>query len=267
MTVYYSEKDDRKKFARKAVDLILDDIALKQNILIKPNIVSPDAYPSTTHPGLLEELIILLKEYGKNIYVADGPSFDRGTNMPKKTDMFNVCLKYGVPFFNFKSFPVKTVKHSALRYKYRIYKLPFNYDYQISLPVLKSHVLKSLMMSCALKNQFAFIANLDRLKLHLLNRINTAVADINTIIKPDFFLVDATEVLLNANEIRYGGVAEKCGNIFCGFDPVELDSYGFVLLKNAGEQKLSNKSVTDIAYIAESEKQGVGSTNYALKKI
>lgn len=59
MTVYYSEKDDRKTFARKAVDLILDDIALKQKILIKPNIVSPDPYPSTTHPGLLEELIIL----------------------------------------------------------------------------------------------------------------------------------------------------------------------------------------------------------------
>ena len=48
---------------------------------------------------------------------------------------------------------------------------------------------------------------------------------------------------------------------------VELDSYGFVLLKNAGEKKLSNKSVTDIPYIAESEKRGVGSTNYVLKKI
>lgn len=267
MTVYCSEKDGRKEFVRKAADLILNDIASKQNILIKPNIVSPDVYPATTHPGLLEELIILLKEYGKDICVADGPSFDRGKHMPEKTDLFRLCLKYEVPFYNFKSFAVKTVKHSALGYKYRIYRLPFDCDYQISLPVLKSHVLKSLRMSCALKNQFAFIANIDRLKLHLLNRINMAIADINTIVRPDFFIVDATEVLLKANEIRYGGTAKKCGTIFCGFDPVALDSYGFVLLKNAGEKKLSYKSVTDIPYIVESEKRGLGSTNYVLEKI
>jgi len=79
--------------------------------------------------------------------------------------------------------------------------------------------------------------------------------------------VNATEVLLNANEIRYGNTAKKCGTIFCGFDPVELDSYGFVLLKNGGEKKLSYKSVTDIPYIVESEKRGLGSTNYVLEKI
>ncbi|MFO7838281.1 MAG: DUF362 domain-containing protein [Desulfosalsimonadaceae bacterium] len=267
MPVYYSAKGDREEFVRKATGLIRSDIASKRNILIKPNIVSVDPYPATTHPGLLDKLIRLLKECGKNIYVADGPSLERGKNMLQKTDLSGVCRKHGVPLFHFQRFPRETIRNSALRYQYRIYKLPFDCDYQISLPVLKSHVLKSVMMSCALKNQFAFIANIDRLKLHLFNRINTAIADINTLIKPDFFIVDAIEVLLNANEKRYGGIAAKCGALFCGSDPVALDSHGFVLLKNAGEKKLSGKSITDIPYIAEAEKRGLGFTNHMLEKI
>ncbi|HMA66489.1 MAG TPA: DUF362 domain-containing protein [Desulfosalsimonadaceae bacterium] len=267
MPVYYSAAGERKEFARKAANLIRSDIAAKQNILIKPNLVSADPYPATTHPALLEELIRLLKECGKNIYVADGPSLERGENMLRKTRLFEVCRRHGVPLFHFRNFPKKTVPNSALRYPYRIYRLPFACDYQISLPVLKSHVLKSVKMSCALKNQFAFIANMDRLKLHLLNRINTAIADINTLIRPDFFIVDAVEVLLGANEKKYGGFAAKCGTLFCGSDPVALDGYGFVLLKNAGEKKLAGRSITDVPYIAEAEKRGLGSTSYMLEKI
>ncbi len=267
MRVYHSEKGGRKEFIRRAAGLILNDTASKHNILIKPNIVSADTYPATTHPALLEELIILLKGFGKNVYVADGPSLDRGRNVLQKSGLLSVCVKHGVKIFNFKSLPGETIEHGSLCWKFRIYRMPFDFDYQISLPVLKSHILKSVMMSCALKNQFAFIANVDRLKLHLLNRINTAIADINTLIRPDFFIVDAVEVLLGANEKRYGGFAAKCGTLFCGSDPVALDGYGFVLLKNAGEKKLAGRSIRDVPYIAEAEKRGLGSTSYMLETI
>ena len=267
MPIYFTESSDRKEFVQKIIEKFDDDLMDRNSILLKPNIVSPDPYPATTHPELLEELIIQLKGLGKNVYVADGPGFDRGKGMLKTMDIHHVCSRQNVQLFNFKSLD-KTIHHiNSGQNKYMVYEMPFEYDYLISLPVLKAHKLDDVMMTCALKNQFAFIANLNRLKLHLFNHIHTAITDINTIIKPDLYIIDAQEVLMHANEVRYGGKAKKCGVMYCGTDPVALDSYGFSLLKQAGESKVSDKAASDVRYLMLAENQDLGSLHYLLERI
>lgn len=267
MIIHYAEEKNRKDFVQNVLEHHSLDLASKKNIFIKPNIVSRDPYPATTHPDLLEALIIALKSTGKNIFVADGPSLDRGKEMLKKTDLHGVCVRHDIPLFHFKTFKTKTIQSPGSEYSYRIYEAPFEYDYLISLPVLKTHKLSDVMMTCALKNQFAFFASFNRLKLHLLHHVNQAIADINALVKPDLFMVDALEVLIHANEMRYGGVAKKCGIMFSGTDPVALDSYAFTLLKQTGETKMADKTVRDIAYIALAERQGLGAIQYALEKL
>jgi uncharacterized protein (DUF362 family) len=262
MKIHYSENVLINEFVHKALSTISNELEIKKHILLKPNIVSLENYPTTTHPELLEELIIQLRNLGKRVSVAEGPSFEKGKDFLKKTYIYQVCLRHNVPLYHFKTFKTKTCNFGL-----KIYQIPFEYDYFISLPVLKAHMLKGVMLSCALKNQFAFISNIHRLKLHMFNRINKAIVDVNVIVRPDFYIIDATEVLLNANEKRYGGLPQDCGTLFCGTDPVSIDCYAFELLRNAGEKQLTNKSVRDIPYITQAEQQGLGSTNYLIESI
>jgi uncharacterized protein (DUF362 family) len=46
-----------------------------QEIFIKPNIVSYEHYPTTTHPETLDAILNFLK--GKQITVGDAPAFDQ----------------------------------------------------------------------------------------------------------------------------------------------------------------------------------------------
>ena len=51
------------------------DIQEDEKIMIKPNIVSPESYPTTTDPNLLDLILEILKNSSK-IEVADGPAPD-----------------------------------------------------------------------------------------------------------------------------------------------------------------------------------------------
>ncbi len=143
--------------------------------------------------------------------------------------------------------------------------IPFEYDFILSLPVLKSHSIVGF--TGALKNQFGFFSTKERIKLHLgVKNIYKGIAEINRIVKSNFYIVDAIETLTFTNEVRHGGKKTNLGYMLAGSDPVELDVAGFELLRKV-EKRLKNKSYEDIPYLKYAVDRGIGNPCYEVKDI
>jgi uncharacterized protein (DUF362 family) len=240
---------EREKFIKKAFlwGEIFEKIKEKKKILLKPNIVSSEGYPTTTHPESLKvclELILKVKP-SKEIIVADGPAFDAGNSdkILKNHPLKKICDEFGIPLINLNTYPKKKVK--IQNYTFHIARLALEADFIISLPVLKVH--RICQITGALKNQYGFLSPKQKLFYHLpFKNINKAIVLLNKIIKVDFFIVDAIKTLISAQEKRHGGKEKELGYMLSGFDPLDLDMKGFEFLKKIAP-KLKKKTINDIA--------------------
>lgn len=253
--VYLLKGRRREKF----VDRIWEELEVNkflnekgiERVLIKPNIVSYERYPTTTHPDVVRACLKNLDGYNGKILVADGPAPDAGDTekIVENHELKNVCDEFGAPLIDLLGAKMLKMKTS------RGFKLNISGYYKsfiISLPVLKSH--KTAGITGALKNQFGFLAKRERALFHMkfgkrrLKDIHLGITELNTIIKPNLFIVDAIQTLIGANEIRHGGKLRDAGYMLAGKDPVSLDIVGFGILKSLDE-RLSGMDLEDILHI------------------
>ncbi|MEA2020294.1 MAG: DUF362 domain-containing protein [Patescibacteria group bacterium] len=265
--VYWCKTTYYKNFVRKVVDIFADDLLTAGRILLKPNLVSAEAYPTTTHPRLLEIVLEELKNLKiSEVVVADGPAF----NAPEIETIFSssairdVCVRFGVPLVNLYETKSESVT-SPRDFTFSLFEYPLQFDYVISLPVLKEHTHTKL--TGALKNQFGYLARFERLKVHSpLKSLPKVIAEVNAYAKTDLFVVDAMETLVDAQEIRHGGIKRNLGYMLAGKDPVALDSFGLNLLKRV-DAKLENLGPANIEHIKLAEKYGVGNLEYESEEL
>jgi uncharacterized protein (DUF362 family) len=138
-------------------------------------------------------------------------------------------------------------------------------DYIISLPVLKSH--KICRMTGALKNQFGLLRNRDRILMHTgIKSLSRGIAEVNTVARPNFIIMDAVNTYKHANEKRHGGGEVGLGYMLACEDPVALDCLGLELMKKV-EPRLHNVNPDDVHYISHAHKIGLGSYEYDIKQI
>lgn len=257
MNVYIKKTSDRKEFVRCAFKEleIENDLRRTNNILIKPNIVSFEPYPTTTHPVVLEACLEYFVEKGLKPVVTDGPAFDAGNsgNIIENHPLKEVCDRFDVPLIDLLG--RKMVKRKAGDIELELSEIAFEYDYILSLPVLKTHFVCGL--TGALKNQFGFLSTKERTELHSHKDIHRAIAELNLIVRPDLYIVDAVETLTRANEVRHGGRKAKLGYMLAGRDPVSLDIAGLEILQRV-EPKLAGKSPDDIPHLRHAIELGVG---------
>jgi uncharacterized protein (DUF362 family) len=223
---------------------------------VKPNLVSFEPYPTTTHPETLAAVIEALEAKGIDIVVADGPASDAGNaaKIIKAHPLRKVCQRHGLELVNLHEHPFKEVKASNLALPVSL--LALRADLLISLPVLKGHALCG--MTACLKNQFGFFPASFRETLHSGKvDIHRAIAEINMLFKKAFFILDGVDVLLRNNEVRNGGVKAHLGYMLAGPDSVLLDSIAFSLLKQV-DPELKNKRVAQIRHVWLAHKLGVG---------
>jgi len=77
--IYLRETQDRGKFVKYVLSLELNkQIQSINKVLIKPNIVSYESYPSTTHPIVLQTCLDYFLAHKKDVVVTDGPAPDAG---------------------------------------------------------------------------------------------------------------------------------------------------------------------------------------------
>jgi len=255
---------DRVGFVAEVMNKYRGLIDGAERVFVKPNIVSHELYPTTTHPEVLEAVLDALD--GKDVAVGDGPAgyfvFTHRTIM--RHPLHQVCKKRGVKFIDLHSVPSKTYE-SPRGFPVDLYSAPFDFDLVISLPVLKRHLIGT--MTGALKNQFGLATKMERIRLHFGKRdIHKSIAEINALLRPGLFIMDAVKVLIKSNEVRLLGSPKSLGYMLAGTDPVALDAYGLGLLASV-DKKLRGKAPQDVPHIAFAAEYGVGAIDGSIEEI
>jgi len=264
--IYVSKTEDRKKFVHKVLESFHDNFKNAKKIFIKPNLVSIEPYPTTTHPETLDATLEFLTNLGKDIAVGDAPAFDfkDKARIFREHPLIDVAEKYDVPFFNLYDYEMKVLK-SERGYKIKLSTVPLKYDYIIALPVLKTHFVCKI--TCALKNVIGYFAVRERIMIHTkVKRIYRAIGEANSIIKTNLHIVDAITTTLKAQEMRHGGKPVHLGYMFAGTDPVAIDSFGLSLLKTVNPD-LANLTPEAIPHIKYSYEIGLGYFDYETETI
>jgi uncharacterized protein (DUF362 family) len=263
-TIYFSRALKRKDFVLKVTQIFNEQFEKAKNFFLKPNVVSYEPYPTTTHPEMLETILTQLSN--RQVTVGDAPAIDAGRSnkIIAKSALRQVCDNYGIRFVNLYSEKMLKVK-SPRGYRITVSTLPLTCDFIISLPVLKTHFTVGL--SGALKNQFGYLSKKDRLLMHArIKSLNKGIAEVNAAAPTNLFIVDAVETMLNAQERRHGGCTAKLGYIIAGTDPVALDYFGLQLLQEVEPRFEENKQKA-MRYIEYAESIGVGLKKYISKEI
>jgi uncharacterized protein (DUF362 family) len=261
--VYYCETRDRRNFVAKTLEKFSKQLGTAKRVFIKPNIVSAEPYPTTTHPEVLDSLLSELT--GCEIIVGDGPAVDAGRSdkVLRNTPLRMVCEKHNVGLVDLYSEPMKHLK-SKRGYSLRVSAVPLSCDFVISIPVLKVHNI--CCVSGALKNQFGYLSRKDRILMHMgLKDIHKGIAEVNAAVPTNLFVVDAVKTMVKAQECRHGGHPADLEMMIAGVDPVGLDSFGLELLQRV-EPELKAKR-PNMRYLDYAIDYGLGNAKYEMREI
>jgi uncharacterized protein (DUF362 family) len=261
--VYYRETSNRRDFVTKTLEIFKEQLENAKRIFIKPNLVSSEPYPTTTHSEVLDALLSKLSSH--EIVVGDGPAVDAGRSdkVLRDAPLQEICRNHNVRLVNLYSAPMKSMK-SKRGYTIKVSAVPLSCDFVISVPVLKIH--NSCGLSGALKNQFGYLSRLDRVLMHTrLKNIQKGIAEVNAAIPTDLFIVDAVQTMIKAQECRHGGCPAELGVMIAGADPVSLDCFGLNLLEKVEPQLREKKP--NMKYIDYASDYGVGNRDYEVHKI
>lgn len=261
--VYYRETSNRRDFVAKTFDIFKKQLENAKRIFVKPNIVSSEPYPTTTHPEVLDALLSWLSN--REIIVGDGPAVDAGRSdkILQNTPLREICENHNVSLVNLYSGAMKRIK-SKRGYRIRVSAIPLSCDFVISVPVLKVH--NSCGLSGALKNQFGYLSRLDRILMHTkLKNIQKGIAEVNVAVPTNLFILDAVQTMVKAQECRHGGCPADLGVMIAGADPVSLDCFGLDLLQKVEPELRAKKS--NLRYIDYASDYDVGNRDYEMRKI
>lgn len=259
--VLAARSDDRGWFARLALERFAGSIP-GGPVLVKPNVVSHEPYPTTTHPDMLEAVLEVLSD--REVTVADGAAGDlvRPGKALRDHELARACERRGRKLVDCYSMGMSK-RRTRSGMELTVSDLMFSHPVIISLPVLKAH--RICCMTGAIKNHFGFLSRAQRGKLHFGRAdIHLGIASLVRLAPPSLAIVDAVTTLTNTNEVRHGGRPAKIGCLFAGIDPVALDSFGLTLLGKV-EPSLAGASPHDVPYIKYAEEMGVGSTEYQVE--
>jgi uncharacterized protein (DUF362 family) len=263
-TVYFSQNGNREHFVDQVLGIFKPSLQKAKKVFVKPNIVSYEPYPTTTHPEILEA--VLKQLHGREVVVGDAPAIDAGrsSRILRKSPLREVCERYNVRLVNLYSEKMKTIQ-SSRGYKVKVSVLPLGCDFVISLPVLKIHGMVGL--SGALKNQFGYLSRQDRLLMHCkVKNIHKGIAEVNVAVPTNLFIVDAVETMIKAQECRHGGCPAKLNTMIAGTDPVSLDLFGLQLLRRL-EPKFEHKKNQALKHIELASDYGLGIKNFVTEEI
>jgi uncharacterized protein (DUF362 family) len=258
--IYIAKTSSRKDFVTKVIKIFEAQLDQAKSIFIKPNIVSFEPYPTTTHPTVLDTLLSHLSD--RTIIVGDGHAVDTGytKNILGESPLKEICNNHNLELINL--YKKKMKKYTSPRgYKIKTSTIPNENDYVISLPVLKVH--KQCGLSGALKNQFGYLSKLDRILMHAkIKDIHKGIAEVNLANPTNLFIVDAIETLTKAQECRHGGCLAKLNMMMAGTDPVALDTFGHKMLK-----KIDHTIQKNIKHLNYAQQYDIGKRDHKIIKI
>lgn len=220
------------------------------SIAIKPNLLGPIPAEegATTHPEVVEGIIIYLREHGfHNIQIMEGSWVgDKTSDSILVCGYDQLCEKYHVPFIDLQKDTHSLVDCAGLDLE--ICDAPRKADFLINVPVLKGHC--QTRMTCALKNMKGCLPNSEKRHFHRMG-LHDPIGHLSVGLHQDFILVDS---ICGDLTFEDGGNPVQQDRLFAGFDPVLIDTFGCSLM---------GIDPRTVPYIGIAAAAGVGSMDLA----
>jgi uncharacterized protein (DUF362 family) len=247
-------KRSRKAFIRSVETAMVKAEWTKRvrgkRVFVKVNYMSDQVVPGQcTSPWVLDAVLTVLKKAGKQVIVGDT---DVATQRQLRTSIrkwgaLDVCRKHQVRFVNLSLDKlVETHTGGSAAPVIGVPRVLCAVDNIITLPVAKTHNVTT--MSASLKNQWGCLPRV-RHRYHLV--ADKVIAEINKTLKVSFVVVDAT-VCMEGDGPRVG-VPRVMDQVIASGDLVAAD---------AAVCTMMGIDPKDVGHIMESERLGVGSTDY-----
>ncbi len=242
--------DDPMRMTKELLEAAKLDQMIPKGALVglKPNLVvaKPAETGATTHIEIVAATIEYLQAHGhNNILILEGSWVGDSTKRAFKVCGFeDVSRKYKVPLFDTKGDSVTVKSYGGINME--VCNKALEVDFLINMPVLKGHC--QTIVTGALKNMKGCISDREKRHFHALG-LDRPIAYLNKVIKPQFILGDG---ICGDLDFEEGGNPVRMNRMFCGTDPVLIDSY---IASNMGYEP------HDIEYIKIAEEIGVGSSD------
>ena len=227
-----------------------------QVVVVKPNI-GWDRRPeqaANTDPHLVAEVVRLcLKAGASKVKVFDRTCNNarrcyRNSGIEKEAEAAGADVKH----IFMKRFQAVSIPEGKAIKSWEFYKDALSADVFINLPVAKHHSMSQVSLS--LKNMMGVLGG-ERGELH--QNFAEKIVDINTVIKPQLTILDATRVLMR-NGPQGGNLADvkQMSTLVAGIDPVAIDAFGATLF---------DRKPNELAFLQKAFDRGLGEID--LKKV
>ena len=222
---------------KEAVSLCdgLEGLKRNDHIFIKPNLVGWDnRYPMPlygvfTTTRLVEDMIIILKDYGvKRVTIAEGSVYIKGKDQPLNTQKIFQMLgypllaqRYGVELMDIHEEPFNDVNFGD--FSIQISRPVMDADFFINMPALKTH--NQSILSLGLKNLKGCISTKSRKFCHSPdNRIDYYLSLFVEKIRPSLTVLDGIYGLERGP--YHGSIAVRMNVIAASRDSLAVDTVG-----------------------------------------
>ena len=191
------------------------------SVAIKPNLVvaKPADEGATTHPEIVEGVLLYLKDFGvKKIKIIESSWVGGNTKHAFKSCGYEgLSKKHDIPLVDLKHDSYTACEYGD--YKIDVCDEALNTDFLINVPVLKAHCQTRL--TCCMKNLKGCIPDNEKRRFHSLG-IHKPVAALGMLIKTGYCVVDGVCGDLSFEE---GGSPVTANRVIAGRDPVLVDSF------------------------------------------
>lgn len=211
---------------------LLDRLSPEMNVLIKPNLLMkrrPEEF-TTTHPSLVEAVIVCLKEVGiHHITVADSPGGLYSAPLLKGiyevSGMIEVCNRHQVALnYSTESKELHREENHLVK-SFPIIKPVCEADFIIDVAKLKTHAMTGL--SGAVKNLFGCIPGLTKPEYHWRfpekEHFGEMLIDLSETVHADFALIDGVHAM--EGDGPSGGNKRELGMIAASDNLYDLDFF------------------------------------------
>ena len=240
-----STKPDEKQIdtiVRKAIELaggLTDIVSPGDTVLIKPNLVwaSPPETGTTTDPRICKTIANMVRELGAKPIIAESSIIASDTEEVIQVAGYGKLREEGYQVIDLKKKGIEMVKvpipkGKALK-EVSLPKIVLDADIIISVPKMKTH--DSAKVTLSLKNMKGVLPDIYKRKLHHVFGVFQGVADLCTLVKPAFAIVDGIIGMEGLGPAD--GEPVEMGLIIAGKDLVAVDTVtAFVIGFEADEQ-------------------------------
>ncbi len=269
--------EDREALSRAVASIVEDaggmETLLKRGsrVVIKPNLVMKKAPESaaTTHPALLEEVLLLFKRYTEDITVVECPGGPGGSaileSVYRTTGIREVCDRHGVDICLSPTAREVNTPDGFAAHTLSLCEEMLSADVFVNLGKLKSHSLTTFT-GCA-KNLYGAIPGLTKVEYHArfarIGDFSRLICDINRTLVPTLNILDAV-VGMEGNGPT-GGKPRHIGGVLGGTDAFAVDVVGARLLSLDVKDAPILRTAEELGLVSEPECVGDDYRPYVLR--